>query len=53
MPGDPDGLPGEFSVVEDPASTGVKLYRVSATVVWRGVTGDRQIRLETLVGERK
>ena len=35
IPGDPDGLPGEFTIVVDQTSGSVILYRVIATVAWR------------------
>ncbi len=52
-PGDPDGLPGEITVAIDQQSGGVKIYRVTVTVTWRGVAGRRRIALESLVGERR
>ncbi len=53
LPGDPDGLPGLFSVTTDQTSGGVVLYLVSATVNWMGTRGRQRVELETLVGERK
>ena len=53
QPDDFDGLPGQISVIEDLKKGGVTLYRVVATVSWTGVSGKRQIRLQSLIGERK
>ncbi len=53
QPGDLDGLPGQLSVIVDQFTGGVTLYRVVATVSWTGVSGRRQILLQTLMGERK
>ncbi len=53
VPGDPDGLPGEIAVTIDQSVAGATLYRVTAGVHWRGVTRDRELRLEALIGERK
>ena len=53
VPGDIDGLPGEFLVSVDQSAAGVDLYRVVATVTWRGVTGRRRVTLQALMGERK
>ena len=53
VPGDPDGLPGQFTVVVDKTGGGKTLYRVSATVIWTGVLRRKQFVLETLIGERK
>ncbi|MHC4515565.1 MAG: prepilin-type N-terminal cleavage/methylation domain-containing protein [Planctomycetota bacterium] len=53
VPGDFDGLPGQFTVLVDQSKGGVRLYRVVATVAWTGVSGRRTIRLQALMGERK
>ena len=53
VPGDIDGLPGQFLVSVDQSAAGVDLYRVVATVTWRGVTGRRRVTLQALMGERK
>lgn len=54
LAGDLDGLPGEFTVSVAPQSVpGVTLYRVVATVEWRGASRARSLSMETLVGERK
>ena len=53
LPGDPDGLPGELTVTVDETKTGYTLYRVAASVSWRGVNRSRRIQVETLVAERK
>ena len=53
LPGDPDGLPGGFSVTMDQTSGGVVLYLVTATVNWNGARGRQRVELESLVGERK
>lgn len=56
VPGDPDGLPGQLEVVTDPANPplgGAAIYRVAAVVTWKGVSGVRSLRLESLVTERK
>jgi type II secretory pathway pseudopilin PulG len=53
VPGDMDGLPGLLTVVEEDSSGGVKIYKVVATVAWKGVSGTQRVRLQSLVGERK
>ena len=53
VPGDVDNLPGLLSVIEEESSGGVKIYRVLATVAWKGGGGTQRIRLQTLYGERK
>ncbi|MHC5065116.1 MAG: PilW family protein [Planctomycetota bacterium] len=53
VPGDPDGLPGEFAVTVDQVGGGGAIYRVVASVNWSGVSGRRRISLQALVGERK
>jgi len=53
LPGDPDGLPGMLTVVDDKPSTGAKLYRIAATVVWKGVSTSRTLRFESLIAERR
>ena len=51
--GDPDGLPGELAVVIDQQSGSTILYRVTATVRWQGVSGNRSLSMSALIGERK
>ncbi len=51
--GDSDGLPGEFVVTEDQNVGGEVLHRVVAIVRWRGVSGNSQLALQTLVTERR
>ena len=54
LPDDPDGLPGQIAVaIEEQKSGTYFLYRVTATVDWRGVSGARRIQVSTLVSERK
>lgn len=53
LPGDADGLPGQFSVTVDQASGGSILYLVRATVTWSGSLGEQTFELETLIGERE
>lgn len=54
LPGDPDGLPGRIAVtVEEQQGGTYFLYRVTATVDWRGVSGPRRVQVTTLVSERK
>jgi type II secretory pathway pseudopilin PulG len=53
VPGDVDGLTGQFTVLQDQNSGGVTLYQVVATVSWTGVSGRRSVRLQALMGERK
>ena len=53
IPNDPDGLPGQLEVTVDQSLPGANLYRVRARVAWTGVTGRRNLVLETLVGERR
>jgi len=51
--GDSDGLPGEIRVSVDSSSSGEVLYRVEAVVSWYGVSGNRTLKVDTLVSERK
>lgn len=60
LEGDPDGLPGEIAVAQFlPAPPTAVLpgdavvYRVTATVRWRGATRGGVFRMETLMGERR
>lgn len=53
LPNAPNGLPGRFTVVTDKMIGAVVLYRVIVTVTWKGVGGKKQVRLQTLMGERK
>ena len=53
LAGDPDSLPGELTVVVDQTSGGATLYRVRATVLWRGVSRVRRLQIDTLIAERK
>ncbi|HEX6811188.1 MAG TPA: hypothetical protein VF384_06175 [Planctomycetota bacterium] len=53
VPGDADGLPGQFSVVVDQAAAGETLYRVTISVDWTGVGGRQHFELLTLVANRK
>lgn len=54
IPGDADGLPGQISVVVDRSGAPDQtLYRVAASVVWRGASGQRRLTLQTLIGERR
>ena len=53
VPGDPDGLPGQFTVTVDQTSGTETVYRVQATVTWTGVTRRQTFSLETLVGPRE
>jgi len=51
--GDPDGLPGQLHVEVERTVAGNTLYRVTATVAWRGVDGNQHISIQALVAERK
>jgi len=51
--GDADGLPGQLHVEIASSSGAYKLYRVTATVSWSGVNGNRTISLRTLLEDRK
>lgn len=53
LPSDPDNLPGELTVIEDQVVGSIKLYRVRATVLWRGVSRVRRLQIDTLIAERK
>lgn len=53
VPGDPDGLPGQFSVSVDKSSGPEVLYRVIALVDWTGSHGKERFSLEMLLGRRK
>ena len=53
LPGDPDGFPGQFTVVEDQSAGGEAIYLVRATVVWSGSRRRQIFELETLMGPRE
>jgi type II secretory pathway pseudopilin PulG len=53
VPGDADGLPGQFSVAVDQSSAGETLYRITVRVDWTGVNGRQHFELMTLVADRK
>jgi len=53
LPGDADGLPGQFNVAVDQSLAGETLYRVTITVDWTGVNGRQHFELTTLVADRK
>ena len=53
LPGDADGLPGQFSVGIDQSAAGEILYRITVTVDWTGVNGRQHFELMTLVADRK
>ena len=53
LPGDADGLPGQFNVAIDMASAGETLYRVTIMVDWTGVNGRQHFEITTLVADRK
>lgn len=50
--GDADGLPGEIAVAVEETSGGQTLYRVTATVLWRGGSGEQELRLDTLIANK-
>ena len=52
LPGDADGLPGQFTVTVDKVGGGRTLYRVVAEVQWIGNAGRQTFRFETLMGRR-
>ena len=53
VPEDPDNLAGRFTVVIDKTAGGSTLYMVTTTVTWVGVRGRQEVKLQTIVGERK
>ena len=53
LPGDPDGLPGSISVTVENTNGTYTVYRVTATVDWRGAAGDQMFTLQCFVGDRK
>ena len=53
VPGDADGLPGEFIVVVDQTSGGEILYRVIVEVRWVGASGRRTIAFTSLFADRQ
>ena len=53
VPGDPDGLPGQFTVTVDQTTGGETIYLATATVTWSGSLGRQSFELETLVGPRE
>lgn len=53
VPGDKDGLPGEFRVVVDKTTGGKTLYRVTASVTWTGTSRTQTFQLQTMMGGRR
>ncbi len=53
VPGDPDGLPGQFAVTVDQTTGGETMYLVKATVTWSGSLRRQSFELETLMGPRQ
>ncbi len=53
LPGDPDGLPGQFTVTVDRTLGGENIYLVRATVTWTGVLRRQSFNMETLIGPRE
>lgn len=53
VPGDADGLPGQFTVTVDQTAGGKTIYRVRATVTWTGTQRRQTFELETLMGPRE
>jgi type II secretory pathway pseudopilin PulG len=51
--GDPDGLPGRFSVVVDQTSGMETIYLVTLRVDWTGYVGNQRFEVKTLLMERK
>lgn len=52
VPGDADGLPGSIAIATEATSGTETLYRVTVSVLWRGVAGNRHVALQTLVANR-
>lgn len=52
VPGDADGLVGEFSVTVDKSSGAALLYRVTAKAIWTGTLARQQFQLSLLMGPR-
>ena len=52
LPGDADGLAGQFTVTMDKTGGGTTLYRVVTEVQWIGTAGRQSFRLESLMGQR-
>ena len=53
VPGDPDGLPGEFLVTVDQSAGGETIYWVTVRVTWRGTLGRQNFQLRTLFAQRE
>ncbi len=53
LPGDPDGLPGQFTVTVDQTLGGETIYLVKVTVTWSGSMRRQSFELETLMGPRQ
>jgi hypothetical protein len=53
VPGDADGLPGQFNVALDQSAAGETLYRITVLVDWTGVNGRQHFELTTLVADRE
>lgn len=52
VPGDTDGLVGEFEVVVDKTAGAAVLYRVTAKAIWTGSMTRQQFQLSVLMGPR-
>ncbi len=53
VPGDADGLPGQFTVTVDKDSNGEILCRVKAKATWYRHPGNQELELERLMADRK
>ena len=53
VPGDPDGLPGQFTVTVDQTTGGITIYLVKATVTWTGSLKSQSFEMQTLMGPRQ
>ena len=53
LPGDPDGMPGEISVIVDRTGAGTTVYHVTARVRWLGATRGGNFAMSALMGDRR
>ena len=53
VPGDADGLPGQFTVTVDQTTGAETIYLVKATVTWSGSSKRQRFELETMMRERQ
>ncbi len=53
LPGDADGLPGQFLISVDQTLAGETIYLVRMVVSWYGISGRQEFEVRSLVASRR